>query len=68
MKYMLLLFGDENAWADMSEEETAAELAGLRGATAAEATKAGVFVSGEGLQPTRRTATTHADRRAASGS
>ena len=56
MKYMLLLFGDENAWADMSEEETAAELAAY-GSYGEEATKAGVFVSGEGLQPTT-TATT----------
>jgi hypothetical protein len=56
MRYMLLLFGDESSWANMSEEEGAAVMAAYD-RYYEEATKAGVFVSGEGLQPTA-TATT----------
>jgi hypothetical protein len=56
MKYLLLLFGDESSWAGMTEEEAGAELAAYE-RYGEEATKAGVFVSGEGLQPTS-TATT----------
>ena len=56
MKYLLLLFGDESSWADMTEEEAGAELAAYE-RYGEEATKAGVFVAGEGLQPTS-TATT----------
>ena len=56
MKYLLLLFGDESSWADMTDEEAGAELAAYE-RYGEEATKAGVFVAGEGLQPTS-TATT----------
>jgi hypothetical protein len=56
MKYMLLLLGDESRWGEMSEDEA-------RAATKAyadysrEVIEAGVFVAGEGLQPSA-TATT----------
>jgi hypothetical protein len=56
MKYLLLLFGDESSWADMSEEQASAQLAAYE-RYGTEAEKAGVFVAGEGLQPTS-TATT----------
>ena len=56
MKYMLLLFGDEQAWEDLSEEDIQAEMARYEQFDR-ELNEAGVFVSGEGLQPTP-TATT----------
>ena len=56
MKYLLLLFGDESSWENMSEEEGQAEMAAYE-AYGREAVEAGVFVAGEGLQPTS-TATT----------
>ena len=56
MKYMLLLFGDENAWETMSEEEAKAAMAAYEDYSR-QALEAGVMVSGEGLQPTG-TATT----------
>jgi hypothetical protein len=56
MKYMLLLFGDENAWETSSEQDLEAEMARYERYDR-ELNEAGVFVSGEGLQPTP-TATT----------
>jgi hypothetical protein len=50
MKFMLLLWGEEGQWADMSEEETAAEMARWEDYTN-QLVGAGVMVSGEGLQP-----------------
>jgi hypothetical protein len=50
MKFMLLLWGDEGQWADMSEEESAAEM-GRWEAYSNELIAAGAMVSGEGLQP-----------------
>jgi hypothetical protein len=50
MKFMLLLWGEEGQWADMSEEETAAEMARWEDYTN-QLVAAGVMVSGEGLQP-----------------
>ena len=50
MKFMLLLWGDEGQWADMSEEEAAAEMARWEEYTN-QLTAAGAMVSGEGLQP-----------------
>jgi hypothetical protein len=49
MKFMLLLWGDESQWADMSEEEAAAEMARWEEYTN-QLTAAGAMVSGEGLQ------------------
>jgi hypothetical protein len=49
MKFMLLLWGDESQWADMSEEEAAAEMARWEDYTN-QLIAAGVLVSGEGLQ------------------
>ena len=64
MKYLLLLFGDESSWADMTEEEAGAELAAYE-RYGEEATKAGVFVAGEGLQPTSTATTVRIARRRA---
>jgi hypothetical protein len=50
MKFMLVLWGDESQWADMSEEEGAAELAAWEDYSA-QLIAAGAMVSGEGLQP-----------------
>jgi hypothetical protein len=50
MKFTLLLWGDEGQWADMSEEEAAAEMARWEEYTN-QLTAAGAMVSGEGLQP-----------------
>jgi hypothetical protein len=49
MKFMLLLWGDEGQWADMSEEEAAAEMARWEDYTN-QLVAAGAMVSGEGLQ------------------
>jgi hypothetical protein len=49
MKFMLLLWGDESQWADMSEEEAASEMARWEEYTN-QLTAAGAMVSGEGLQ------------------
>jgi hypothetical protein len=49
MKFTLLLWGDESQWADMSEEEAAAEMARWEEYTN-QLVAAGVMVSGEGLQ------------------
>jgi hypothetical protein len=56
MKYMLLLFGDQSSWENPSEEEMQAEMAGWEEYDR-RTREAGVFVAGEGLQPTS-TATT----------
>ncbi len=56
MKYMLLLIGDESQYQDRSDEERAATMQAWNEYTQA-LVEAGVFVSGEGLQP-RTTATT----------
>jgi hypothetical protein len=50
MKFMLVLWGDEGQWADMSEEEGAAEMAAWEDYSA-QLIAAGAMVSGEGLQP-----------------
>ncbi len=50
MKFMLLLWGEEGQWADMSEDESAAEMARWE-AYSNQLVAAGVMVSGEGLQP-----------------
>jgi hypothetical protein len=49
MKFMLLLWGDEGQWADMSEDEAAAEMARWEDYTN-ELVAAGAMVSGEALQ------------------
>jgi hypothetical protein len=56
VKYLLTIYGDESDWADMSEEDRGAEMEAYE-AFGREAEKAGVYLSGEGLQPTS-TATT----------
>jgi hypothetical protein len=56
MKYLLLLAGDESGWENASDEEAAAEMAAYEKYDK-EAVAAGVFVAGEGLQPSS-TATT----------
>jgi hypothetical protein len=50
MKFTLLLWGDEGQWADMSEEETAAEMERWNDYTN-QLVAAGAMVSGEGLEP-----------------
>jgi hypothetical protein len=50
MKFTLLLWGDEGHWADMSEEEAAADMARWEAYTN-ELVAAGAMVSGEALQP-----------------
>jgi hypothetical protein len=50
MKFMLLLYGDESQWEGVSEEEGAAEMARWEDYSN-QLIKAGVMVSGEGLQP-----------------
>jgi|Tabmets5t2r1_1033131.scaffolds.fasta_scaffold41416_2 hypothetical protein len=60
MKYVLLLLGDESGWENLSEEESQAEMEAEMAAYQEydrELSEAGVFVAGEGLQPTS-TATT----------
>ena len=49
MKFMLVLWGDEGQWADMSEEEAAAEMARWEDYSN-QLIAAGAMVSGEGLQ------------------
>jgi hypothetical protein len=56
MKYMLLLLGDESAWGEMSEDEAGAAMKAYEDYSR-EVIEAGVFVAGEGLQPSA-TATT----------
>jgi hypothetical protein len=50
MKFTLLLWGDEGQWANMSEEETAAEMERWNDYTN-QLVEAGAMVSGEGLEP-----------------
>jgi hypothetical protein len=50
MKFMLVLLGDESQWVDMSEEESAAEMARWEDYTN-QLIAAGAMVSGEALQP-----------------
>jgi hypothetical protein len=56
VKYLLTIYGDESRWADATPEDGAQLMAAYE-AFGREAVEAGVFVSGEGLQPTA-TATT----------
>jgi hypothetical protein len=51
MKYMLLLYGDESRWADMTPEQTAEDMKAWEGFGEA-LTASGAFLAGEGLQPT----------------
>jgi hypothetical protein len=51
MKFMLLLWGDEGQWENMSEEEAAAEMERWNDYSN-QLVAAGAMVSGEGLQPT----------------
>ena len=51
MKYVLLLYGDENRWASMTPEESAADMERW-GAFGQELTESGSFLAGEGLDPT----------------
>jgi hypothetical protein len=51
MKYMLLLYGDETRWDDMSPED-AAESMKAWGAFSEALVEAGAFLAGEGLAPT----------------
>jgi hypothetical protein len=59
MRYMLLIYGDESGWANLSEAETEAEM-GKWYAYTQEMQDAGVSTVGEALQPTA-TATTVRD-------
>jgi hypothetical protein len=51
MKFVLLLYGDEDRWANMSEEAMA-ESVEIWNAFGRELEEAGVVVAGEGLEPT----------------
>jgi hypothetical protein len=51
MKYVLLLYGDEGRWANMTQEEAAADMERWS-AFGQELTESGAFVAGEGLDPT----------------
>jgi len=51
MKYLLLLYGDESRWEDMSPED-AAESVKVWSAFGQELIDSGAYVAGEGLQPT----------------
>ncbi len=56
MRYMLLIYGDETAWADLTEEESAAEMAKWTAYTESISAE-GIMRGGEALQTTA-TATT----------
>jgi hypothetical protein len=56
MKYMLLLLGDESGWEELSEDDAQAAMKAYEDYTR-DVIEAGVYVSGEGLQPST-TATT----------
>jgi hypothetical protein len=56
VKYLLTIYGDESGWDQVSEEEGRAVMAAYE-AFGREAEQAGVFLGGEGLQPSG-TATT----------
>jgi hypothetical protein len=69
MKFMLLLWGDESAWGDMSEEDAAAEM-GRWDEYTKQLTAAGALVAGEGLQPSGTSKTLrieHGDRTVTDG-
>jgi hypothetical protein len=51
MKYMLLLYGDESRWAEMSPEDAAQDVEAWS-AFSKELTESGAFLAGEGLDPT----------------
>jgi hypothetical protein len=51
MKFLLLLYGDETRWEDMSPEEMQ-ESVKVWSAFGRELTESGAYVAGEGLQPT----------------
>jgi hypothetical protein len=51
MKYMLLLYGDETRWENMSPEEGEESMKAW-GTYSQELVEAGAFVAGEGLTPT----------------
>jgi hypothetical protein len=51
MKYLLLLYGDETRWANMTPEQTQADM-GRWMEFGNAVTEAGAFVAGEGLDPT----------------
>jgi hypothetical protein len=56
MKYLLTIYADESAWEDVTPEDSKA-IMDAYGAFTQDVNDAGVFVGGEGLQPTA-TATT----------
>ena len=56
MKFLAIIYNDESSFADATPEQIG-ELFAAHGAFGEAATKAGVYVGGEGLQPTA-TATT----------
>jgi hypothetical protein len=60
MKFMLLLWGDEGQWANMSEEEAAADMARWEDYTN-QLVAAGAMVSGEALQPSPTSKTLRID-------
>jgi len=51
MKYVLLLYGDESRWADMTPEQSAEDMERW-GAFGQELTESGAMLAGEGLDPT----------------
>ena len=51
MKYVLLLYGDENRWADMTPEQSAEDMQRW-GAFYEELAASGAFLAGEGLDAT----------------
>jgi hypothetical protein len=51
MKYMLLLYGDESRWADMSPEDAQEDVKAWT-EFGRQLTESGAFVAGEGLEPT----------------
>jgi len=56
MKYVLLLYGDEGRWADMSPEESAEDMK-LWSAFGQQLIDSGAYVAGEGLAPTAEATT-----------
>jgi hypothetical protein len=50
MQYMLLIYGDESKWAELSPDQLSAEM-GAYFAYTQELAKAGVLVAGDELQP-----------------
>jgi hypothetical protein len=56
MKFVLLLYGDDSSWAELSAEEMAESMA-VWEAFDRELTEAGVFLGGEGLTPTAEATT-----------